>query len=71
MQLPSLIGCFFPASLWFVKKISGALFLAVQQERCILFQALFHVVFLCHHYVYNAVFRRDFLLSLPKSQRDL
>lgn len=61
----------FTSSLWLVKKIPGALFLTVQQECCILFQALLHVVFLCRHCVYNAAFRRDLLLFLPKSQRDL
>lgn len=57
---------FFPSSLWLVKEIPGSLFLTVQ-----LFQALLHVVFLYHHCVYSAAFRRDLLLSLPKSQRGL
>lgn len=66
MQLHSLIGCFFPLGLWLVKKDPSLdLFLTVQQECCIPFQALLHGAFLCHRSVYNAAFGRDFSCTCP------
>lgn len=51
---------FFPFRLMVSEERSLDLFLTVQQECCIPFQA-----FLCHHSVYNAAFGRDFSCTCP------